>query len=207
MKKISLSSEEEMVYEFLKMEIESDRYADRIEAIIKELHISRHIITDGDIKSEQENVERAKVLGRFRGYRNKEIFENFPAKINWVWTDFAKEDMVKIKYIEYSYWNELSYYTGSPVEAAKTILSGRTVYDVPNDGFFEAYKYIKEGYIFPPMIMLTDADESRYILLEGHKRMTAYAIEPDLFQNVSVLLGYCEQDALNRWYGEMPERM
>jgi len=35
--------------------------------------------------------------------------------------------------------------------------------------------------------------------------MTAYGLVPVLFQNVSVLLGYCDKEELNKWYGEMPE--
>ena len=34
--------------------------------------------------------------------------------------------------------------------------------------------------------------------------MTAYALVPDLFQNVSVLLGYCDSKELDKWYGKMP---
>lgn len=207
MRKIRPSNENEMVYEFLNMEIASYRYVEQIKAVLEELNIDRDIITNGNIKSEQENALRTEILGRFRGYKkNEELFENFPTKIDWVWTVFDKEDISKIIYIEYSYWNELSNYTGSPLEAAKTILSGKTVYDVPNDNAIEAAQRLKEGYKFPPLIFLTDKSENRYIILEGHGRMTAYGLVPALFQNVSVLLGYCDREELNKWYGEMPTR-
>jgi hypothetical protein len=206
MQKIKPSLENEMVFEFLKMELDSDRYAERIEAVLEALRIDKKIITDGDINSERENALRIEVLKRFRGYRNEELFINFPAKIDWVWAVFDEGDMSKIFYIEYSYWNEISNYTGSPLEAAKTILAGKTVYDVPNDGFVNAARKIKEGHKFPPLICLTDKSESRYIILEGHCRMTAYGLVPEFFQNIDVLLGYCGCEDLNRWYGKMPER-
>ena len=206
MRKIKLSNEDEMVYEFLKMEIYSDRFREKIEAILTEMDIDRSIVLNGNLMSEQENGIRAEILRRFRGYRNNEIFEHFPTKIDWVWTVFDQEDISKILYIEYSYWNELSNYTGSPLEAAKTILSGKTVYDVPNDGSIKGAQRLKEGRRFPPLIFLTDESESRYIILEGHGRMTAYGLVPELFENVSVLLGYCNHKELNVWYGKMPER-
>ena len=78
MRKIKPSSENEMVCEFLKMEIDSDRYRENIEAVLKEMRVSRDIITNGNIISEQENTLRAEILGRFRGWRNAELFENFP---------------------------------------------------------------------------------------------------------------------------------
>jgi len=206
MKKIKISSENEMVYEFLKMEIESDRYEEQIETVLNEMQISRDIITNGNIMSERENNLRAEILRRFRGWRDEELFENFPQKIEWVWTEFGKEDISKILYIEYSYWNEISNYTGSPLEAAKYILSGKPVFNMPTDHFIEASQELKNGITFPPMIFLTDESESRYIILEGHCRMTAYGLVPELFENIPVLLGYCKFEELNKWYGKMPER-
>ncbi|MCL2422138.1 MAG: hypothetical protein FWD03_09800, partial [Defluviitaleaceae bacterium] len=140
------------------------------------------------------------------GYRTKEIFENFPKNIQWVWAIFDPVDISKIIYIEYSYWNELSNYTGSPLEAAKTILSGKTIFDVPNDGFISGAEKLKTGHTFPPLICLTDENEQRFILLEGHGRMTSYGLVPHLFQDVSALLGCCDSKALDRWYGKMPDR-
>lgn len=204
MRIIKPSNENEMVYEFLKMEIASDRHRKQIEDVMENLKTDKNIIVSGNIKSEQENALRIEILSRFRGYPYKELFENFPENIEWAWTEFEKEDISKILYIEYSYWNELSNYTGSPLEAAKTVLDGKTVYNVPNDGFIECAEKLKAGFIFPPMIFLTDKSEQRYVILEGHKRMTAYGLVPDSFQDVSVLLGYCENKDLQRWYGEMP---
>jgi hypothetical protein len=205
MKIIKDSNENEMVYEFLKMEIASERFASEIEAILNEMQISKEMITNGNITDERENRIRAEILGKFRGYkRDAEIFENFPVSVNWVWAFFGEEDLPKIIYIEYSYWNEISNFTGSPLEAAETIKSGKTVYDVPNDGFIKAAQRLKDGHVFPPLIFLTDENETRFIILEGHVRMTAFCLEPELFHDVPVLLGYCSREELNKWYGEMP---
>jgi len=206
MRKIKPSNEDEMVSEFLKMELDSDRYRNQIEKILAEMHMDKYIITNGNIVSEQENALRSEILKRFRGWRDKELFENFPTKIDWVWTEFSKEDISRIFYIEYSYWNEISNYTSSPLEAAKEILSGKTVFDMPTTDFIEIAQKLNEGTKFAPMIFLTDKNDSRYIILEGHVRMTAYSLAPEYFENISVLLGYCDCYELNRWYGEMPER-
>ncbi len=206
MRKIKQSNEDEMVLEFLKMEIDSDRYSEKILSVLLELNLDRKLIENGDKQSSNENALRKIVLGRFRGYPDSEIFERFPQKIDWIWAAFDAEDISKIFYIEYSYWNELSNYTGSPLEAAKTILSGKTIYGVPNDRALSGAQKIRDGYTFPPLIFLTDKAEERYIVLEGHGRMTAYGLVPELFQNVSALLGYCDGDELNDLYGRMPER-
>jgi hypothetical protein len=204
MRIIKPSCENEMVYEFLKMEFDSNRFKKEIEIVLTDLNISSELITNGDVTNDHENALRVSILSKFRGYRNAEIFENFPADIEWVWTEFDEGDFPHIRYIEYSYWNEISNDTGSPLEAAKTILSGKTVYDVPNDGFLKGAQMLGEGHKFPPMIFLTDKSEKLYYILEGHVRMTAYSLMPHTFKNVSVLLGYCDSDELNKWYGEMP---
>ena len=206
MRKLRPSNENEMVYEFLKMEIDSVRYKDKIESVLGEMRLNSDIITNGDITSETENVIRAKILGQFRGYRDTDMFDSFPNNIEWVWTEFDTDDITKIKYIIYSYWNELSDYTGSPLEAANTIRNGKTIYDLPNDDFISGAELIKSGHKFPPLILLTDNTERRYVILEGHSRMTSYGLVPELFQNISVLLGYCDTDELNYWHGEMPPR-
>lgn len=206
MKKIKPSNENEMVYEFLKMEIDSKRFRNDITKILDELHIAESKITDGNINSDYENNLRAEVLRRFRGWRDSEMFEDFPIEINWLWTVFDNDDMKKIHYIIYSYWNELSDYTGSPLEAGKTILSGKKIYGLPNDDFINGAEMLRNGHKFPPFIFLTDYEESRYIILEGHSRMTAYGLVPDMFHNIHVLLGYCHRDELNKWYGIMPKK-
>jgi len=202
MRKIRLSDENEMVYEFLKMEICSSRYQAQIETVLDEMNLSRDVIVNGSLLSEQENILRIEMLARFRGYPDKELFENFPKQIKWVWAEFEHGDMSKIRYINYSYWNELSNDTSSPLEAAKTILSGKTIYDVPNDAALKGAQLLKAGHKFPPLIFLTDENQQRYIILEGHGRMTAYGLVPDLFQNVSVLLGICKSEDLDKWNGE-----
>lgn len=200
------SDENEMVYEFLKMELDSDRFSEEIQSVLHELNLDRTLIDNGDINSDAENEQRKKVLGQFRGYRDSKIFERFPSRIDWVWTSFDNEDISKIIYIEYSYWNELSDYTGFPLEAAKTISAGKTIYGIPNDRALSGARKIRDGHTFPPMIFLTDSSQQRYIILEGHSRMTVYGLVPEMFRNVSVLLGYCDSDELNNWYGKMPER-
>ena len=200
MKKIKKSSEEEMVLEFLKMELQSDRFSSKILKILKNLKLDIDIINNGNLLNDNENRLRSVVLGQFRGYKlNKELFKNYPNKIKWYWVLLDEQDLEKIRYINYSYWNELSNFTNSPLEAAKTIFSGKEIYGVSNKGFLEASDYLKDGGIFPPLIMITDMNETKYVILEGHKRLTAYALSPEYFKNVSVLLGYCSTENFANW--------
>ena len=207
MHKIRPSCENEMVHEFLKMELDSARFAEGIESALRRCGVDKGLITSGDIKSERENALRTKVLGLSRGYGMDDgVFINYPSSISWFWVVLNKHDAAKTLYIEYSYWNELSNYTGSPIEAAKAVLQGKTAFDIPNDNFVNIHQKLKGGAAFPPLIMLTDPSEQRYILLEGHTRMTGFCIDTSLFNNIPALLGYCNDKELGRWYGKMPQR-
>ena len=202
MKKLRPSSEDEMILEFLGMEIQSHRFQEKMTDVLDEMGLGRDIILNGDIASVKENALRKEILGQFRGYgKDAELFKDFPKQVEWWWSVFDGDDLSKIRYIDYSYWNELSNYSGSPIEAAKTIKSGKTIYDVPNDNFIEIARKLRAGHIFPPMIFLTDKAESRYVILEGHARMTGYGLYPEAFRDVSVLLGYCVGSELDKWNG------
>ena len=200
MKKIKITSEDEMVLEFLKMELNSDRFSNEILRVLKDMGLDETLITKGNLLDSNENETRSKILGDFRGYKqNKDLFENFPNNISWYWAILEAEDLSKIKYVNYSYWNKLSNYTSSPLEAAKTIVSGKEIYDVSNEGFLKALDYLRTGKKFPPLILLTDMNNDDLIILEGHKRITAYAIDPSYFKNVSALIGFCSSEDLANW--------
>jgi hypothetical protein len=193
MKILGKSNEDEMVYEFLKMELGSERFREAIETVLREMGLDDGIILDGDVTSTRENRLRTEVLGRFRGYgRDDGIFTNYPKHIDWVWAELGWANLLKIKYIDYSYWNEISGGTGSPLDAAKHILAGKPVFDMPTDGHMRNAERLAAGEAFPPMIFLTDKSKDKYVILEGHCRMTAYALAPVLFRGVRALVGICE---------------
>lgn len=103
------SSEDEMVSEFLNAEYHSERFSEHIKKVMEELLLDESIILSADLNSANENIARKKLLGEFRGYGlNCELFENFPNEIQWSLCNFVSYDLNNIRYIDYSYWNDLS---------------------------------------------------------------------------------------------------
>lgn len=194
-----------MILAFLEMEYASDRFCAQIERALRDRRAGAELVKNGDLSDPAENALRREILGDFRGYGKDELlFERYPADVRWEWAILDGDDLERIRYVNYSYWNELSGHTGSPLRAAEAIRAGRTAYGVPNDGFFEALEHLRRGGAFPPLIALADERAARYFLLEGHKRVTAYALAPDLFRDVRALMGRCDERALRRWRGESP---
>ena len=196
---IRKSSEAEMISEFLKAEFASERFSEQLAESMERLGLAEKLITKADLNVETENALRKKLLGNFRGYGEKrELFERFPKVSEWNLCKFSENDLEHIRYIDYSYWNELSKGTGKPLSAAETIRNGIEIFGVSNEGFLQAAEYIKSGGSFPKLFFLT-ADYKEFVIVEGHQRMTGYALVPECFKDVEVIVGKCSEEELKNW--------
>ena len=201
MKYIREASEYEMIYEFLKAELQSERFRDDILRVMTELNLGLQLIENADLNNPVENEKRKLILGKFRGYgQNEHLFENYPDVGRWIYAEAEEGDLANIYYINYSYWNELSKNTRSPLVAAETIREGIEIYGVPNDNSIKGVKYLENSGDFPPVILLTAGYKS-YIILEGHSRMTVYGLAPSYFPGSKCYIGICSKDDLARWKG------
>lgn len=199
MKFIREASEDEVVFNFLAGEIESDRFNCELKETLSSFNLTETIITNADLTSERENNLRKEILGEFRGYgKNKDLFKNFPKIENYSLYEFSDDDLDNIYYINYSYWNELSSYTSSPIVAANNILKDKTVFDISNEPFLNGVKVLESGKIFPPMILLT-YDYKSFIVLEGHSRITIYALKPEYFKNIKCFVLKCSKEDIENW--------
>lgn len=191
MKVIRTSSEDEMILEFLKGEFISKRFNEKLQDVIDKLNINQDIIINGNVKSVEENQLRKKIMKMFRGYPDEELFEMFPKNIEWKFVQFDDNDIDKIYYINYDYWNELSNNTSKPIEAAKNIRGGIEIYNVSNQPFIDGEKLL-EFKKFSPIIILT-SNEEKYLIIEGHSRMTIYGLNPNKFVNTYGFVGHCSE--------------
>jgi hypothetical protein len=80
-----------------------------------------------------------------------------------------------VRYQNYSYWVELSGRSRRPSDAATRIKAGLRAFDVPDEPFFDAAEALAGGTRFPPLI-LVGAEPDDLVCLEGHLRLTAYAL-------------------------------
>lgn len=195
------TTENEMILEFLKGELNSVRFNSNLLNVLKQNNISRNIIENGDINNSIQNNQRLEVMSKYRGYPNKDIFNNFPNNINWKFVQFEKDDINKINYIDYDYWNELSNNTSLATEAAKTINKGIEIYQVSNKSFLDGIKYL-ESNLFPPIILIT-CNDKKFLIIEGHSRMTVYGLTPDKFNNSYGFIGYCSIEEMKKYDSRM----
>ncbi|MDE6387907.1 MAG: hypothetical protein K2L82_08900 [Lachnospiraceae bacterium] len=197
MKEIRKSNEAEMILEFLKGEISSKRFHKDICDALSSMNLDEVIINNGDITNEQENFQRLKVMKLFRGYPDDELFENFPQINEWKLMELNESDIDSIYYIDYDYWNELSNGTSKPVEAAKNIQSGKEIYEVSNQPFLDGVEY-SENNTFPPVILIT-CNEEKYLIIEGHSRMTVYGFDPSKLNGTFAYVGYTSEEEMKKY--------
>lgn len=198
------SSEAEMIAEFLRQEYASrERYGARIDACLREEGVDVTIIREPDLGDPVANVVRRRVFARYRGYGTGEAsyLTGFPdSGVTWAWCRMSPEDLLRARYIRYSYWTALSAGTRSPVEAARRIRVGIKVHGVSNAAFLALADRLREGLRVPPLILVTAMDDNAdaLVVLEGHARITAYALAPEAIPDpVEVRVG--ASPAIARW--------
>jgi hypothetical protein len=190
------SSEDEMVSLYLAGELSSERFGAAIRAELAQHHLSERLLTRPDLTDEVGNRQRRAVLATTRGYgEDREMFEYFPDRVVWEWARLDPGDLARVRYIEYSYWNELSGGSRLPIDAARRIEEGVTVFGVQNDRFARAADALRGGAQFPPLI-LAGVSRDKLVCLEGHLRLTAYALAGFPI-DLDCLIGTAP--ALDRW--------
>ena len=194
---IRKTNEAEMILEFLKGELNLKRFNEDLNNAINELGLDLNIILNGNINDDQENIDRLKIMKKFRGYPDEELFERFPNIEEWKFLELNESDIDNIYYIDYDYWNELSNGTSKPVEAAKVIKSGKEIYEVSNQPFLDGVEYNKTNK-FPPVILITCNNE-KYLIIEGHSRMTVYGFNSNKLNGTYAYVGYTTEEEMKKY--------
>ncbi|MDD4547976.1 MAG: hypothetical protein PHI05_04470 [Bacilli bacterium] len=194
---IRKTSESEMILEFLKGEFNSRRFNKDLIKALMTLKLDSSIIVNGNISNKKENFDRLKIMKIFRGYPDDGLFERFPKIDEWKFMELNEKDIDNIYYIDYDYWNELSNGTSKPIEAAKVIKNGKEIFGVSNQSFLDGVEYNKTN-TFPPVILITCNDE-KYLIIEGHSRMTIYGFNPSKMNGTYAYIGYTTEERMKKY--------
>lgn len=184
MEVIKESSAEKAVLEWLKAELNSARFSEDLRAAITDLGCDEGIITEADINNEQENEIRWRILKAYRTWLDRN-FDDY----DWQEVELSRDEVSRLNYIDYSYWNELSDGTRKVGQAAMNIAAGKIVFDVPNDRFFAAAKLVEAGESFPPIIVVSGQNDASGEILEGHMRATGHALAGQAAQPLRAIWG------------------
>lgn len=188
MRALRPSSEDEMVAVFLRGELASERFGPGIERALADAGTDRRLLEEPDLSDPAANALRRRLLAELRGYGDEGLFHGFPKDVQWRWAALAPEELLAVRYIEYSYWVELSGGTRLAKDGARRLREGVEPFGVPPDGFFELAAELAASKRFSALILVEGP--AGLVVLEGHARLTAYALEPTAIpEELEVLVG------------------
>ncbi len=184
MEVIEQSTADEVILEWLRAELDSDRFGNEVRAGIGSLGLNETIITGADLGNEQANRARWQLLKSYRTWVDGDLYS-----YDWQRVELDREDVGRLNYIDFSYWNELSDGTRKVARAAANVAKGTVVFDVPNDRFFSVAQAVEAGMSLPPIIIVASVGNDAGDILEGHLRATGYLLANQTQQPLKALWG------------------
>jgi hypothetical protein len=168
-------SESEVVLAFLRGEIDSVRFGNDVRCALVEAG-GLELVQNPDLGSEEENQARAQALAAARGWRDSELFEGFPEKVEWYHGELSPDELARVRFINYSYWNALSGGSRRPSDVLPTLLAGRLPRWLNNLGTSWCFEFAAElttTEVVEDLIVMGTPGLRELVLLEGHARLTA----------------------------------
>jgi len=191
-------SEAEMLATFLRGELDAPRWSETLRALLDEAGEDESILRRPNIEDARENAVRERLLERHRGWLSRiGLFDDFPARVDWWRAALCRDEVLATLYINWDWWLVVSGGTRRPLDAAARIRAC----EIPGTTA-EEHEPIAARLLSaeppPELILVAPPDHSGLVALEGHVRLTAYALFPEyLPDELEVLLG--TSDEITRW--------
>jgi hypothetical protein len=193
------TNENEMVAEFLRSDLLSQRFSEPLRKELTELGLSEELLLEPDVSDDTQNEERQLLLGRHRGWKTGEyLFADFPEKITWYHAVVTPGDLPNLLYMWDADWVVLSEGTCRLTLGARRVSTGK----VPpgfDAGRIEALRErIADGEDLGPPIMVGTRSGSRIVILKGASRATAHAVQ-GFPERLEVIYGLSDMRSLINW--------
>jgi hypothetical protein len=198
MRIVRTATEEEVVAAFLRGELESPRWRARLLDLLREDGVDASVVTSPRVEDASENAYRAALLDRHRAWlRRKGLFTGFPERVEWSRAALAPEEVLAIDYIDWDWWLRVSGGTRRPLDAAARIRRGE-IAGVSAGEHEPIAERLRSTEPQVELIAVAPRDLSRLVAVEGHVRLTAYALFPAyLPEELEIFVGTA--DDIERW--------
>jgi hypothetical protein len=190
--------EDEVVATYLRAEL-AGRFGKGLRALLARDGRSTAVVSRPNVADADDNRYRRALLDEHRGYeRGEEIFEGFPRGIEWWRMALSPEEVLGILYINWEWWRAASGGSRRPADAARRIRASE-IPGVTVEEHEPIAAALCAGRRPPELIAVTTTERERLVLLEGHARLTAYALFPScLREELEIILGV--SDEIARWW-------
>jgi hypothetical protein len=183
---------------FLRAELDSPRYGETLRTLLREAGEDERVVAEPNVGDPREDLLRTKLLEGHRSWLSREgLFAGFPERVDWSYAALTPAEVLSILYINWDWWLRMSGGTRLPLDAAARIrrneVPGATV-----ESNRPLAARLRSADPPPPLIVVAAPDCSQLVLLEGHVRVTAYALFPEYLPGeLEVYLG--TSDEMHRW--------
>ena len=178
--------EDEMVATFVRAELDSGRYGATLRELLARDGREERVLRHPDLDSPDECRYRRSLLDEHRAYERREgLFFGWPEGVDWHRAALTPDEVLGIRYIDWDWWLEASGGTRRPSEAARRIRAN----EIPGVTVAE-HEAFADAAAQPELIVATTDALQPLVLVEGHARLTAYALFPErLPGGLEILLG------------------
>jgi hypothetical protein len=197
MRLVRPASEDEMIAVFLRGELDSSRYGVKLRALLARDRRDEALLRRPDLTDADANRYRRQLLAEQRAYERREgLFLGFPAGIEWFRAALERDEVLDVLYINWDWWLRLSGGSRRPRDAARRIRAGEIAGVTAGDEPLAAA--LRASPLPPELIAVTTRTLAPLVLVEGHRRLTAYALFPHyLPAELEILLGI--SDEITSW--------
>ena len=185
--------EDEVVATFLRGELDSERYGEKLRRLLARDGRALDVLERPKVADHDENAYRRALLEEHRAYVSREgLFLGFPEHVDWHRAALTADEVLEVRYINWDWWLRVSDGTRSAREAARRIRAG----EVAGVTAEEHAPVIAAPHA--ELIAAATPALSPLVLVEGHVRLTAYALFPErLPDELEILLGV--SDGMAGW--------
>jgi hypothetical protein len=190
------TSEDEMIAVFLRAELDSSRYGKTLRGYVERDGREPDVLRRPDLDDPEANSYRRGLLEEYRAYERRDgLFGGFPRQVDWFRAMLSRDEVLDVLYINWDWWLTISDGTRRPRVAARKIRDGL----VPGSTV-EEHEPLAVALLDTPrpaeLIVATTSEHSPLVVVEGHFRLTAYALFPEhLPDELEILLGVSDEMA------------
>jgi hypothetical protein len=190
--------EVDVVAAFLRGELDSERFGPPLRAALQRDGVDVRLVASPDVSDRAANAYRRALLGELRGWgRDVGLFAGFPEDVSWFRAALTPSEVRRDAVHHWDWWLAVSDGTRLSAVAAERIRRGE-VPGVTAEEHRPIVERLRSGSGLPELIVVRRDSVAPLVVLEGHARLTAFALFPDaLPAALDVFLG--EAPDMERW--------
>jgi hypothetical protein len=188
MRLIRPAGEPEVIATYLRTELDSERFGGSVRNALVTAGVSEDFVRTPDLGDDAANDLRRDLLLAYRG----DYFGDWLFELDWSRIALSRAELLEVRLIAWSWWLDVTGGTRIPADAAAWV---REHCDVAGHvGILDAL----ESGLLPELILVRADADAPLVVLEGHGRLTAFALFPERVPSeIELYLG--EGSAVARW--------